>query len=159
MKAYNPNTGTYDKIYVKALDNLPVGTKVDFDGTSADIPIGWEEITNPNEYSSSEIDTGEIEIVNNVEYHRYRKVLRFTSTSTANTWTTVGTNITNLYEMLEVKAKIDRSNYVNAVPFKENDTTFVDLSYVKSSANISYRVGSAMIELPMRVELTYIKSS
>lgn len=159
MKARNPSTGNLETVYVKALDSMPVGTEVDFDGNISDIPAGWEQVTNPYEYSSTEVDTGEIEIVNNVEYHRYRKVLRFTSTSTANSWTTVGTNITNLYEMLEVKAKIDRSNYVNAVPFKENDTTFVDLSYVKGSANISYRVGSGMTELPMRVELTYIKSS
>lgn len=27
-------------------DNLPVGTELDFDGTSQDIPTGWQEITN-----------------------------------------------------------------------------------------------------------------
>lgn len=42
MKALNPNTGTYDTIYVKALDSMPVGTIVGFDGQASDIPTGWE---------------------------------------------------------------------------------------------------------------------
>ena len=46
MKARNPSTGTLETVYVKALDSMPVGTEVDFDGTSADIPIGWEQVNN-----------------------------------------------------------------------------------------------------------------
>lgn len=42
MKARNPSTGQLDTVYVKALDSMPVGTIVDFDGT--DIPTGWEEV-------------------------------------------------------------------------------------------------------------------
>ncbi len=43
MKARNPSTGTLDTVYVKALDGMPVGTEVEFDGTSANIPTGWEQ--------------------------------------------------------------------------------------------------------------------
>lgn len=38
---YNDN-GTIKQITVKAGDTLPVGTEVDFDGTT--IPAGWEEV-------------------------------------------------------------------------------------------------------------------
>ena len=56
MKQLDKTTGQFKNVYVKALDSMPVGTIVDFDGTSADIPTGWEEIsdnmkilwTNPN---------------------------------------------------------------------------------------------------------------
>lgn len=46
MKARNPSTGTLETVYVKALDSMPVGTIVDFDGQASDIPTGWEETDN-----------------------------------------------------------------------------------------------------------------
>ena len=42
MKARNPSTGTLETVYVKALDSMPVGTIVDYDGQASDIPTGWE---------------------------------------------------------------------------------------------------------------------
>lgn len=58
MKARNPSTGNLETVYVKALDSMPVGTEVDFDGTNADIPTGWEQITDPSVYSTNEIVIG-----------------------------------------------------------------------------------------------------
>lgn len=46
MEARNPNTGNFEKLYVKALDSMPIGTEVDFDGQASDIPVGWEEVDN-----------------------------------------------------------------------------------------------------------------
>ncbi len=46
MKALNPNTGNLEKVYVKALDSMPVGAEIDFDGQSSDIPVGWEQVAN-----------------------------------------------------------------------------------------------------------------
>lgn len=46
MKARDPDTGNFKKIYVKALDSLPVGAEIDIDDNS-DIPVGWEETTAP----------------------------------------------------------------------------------------------------------------
>lgn len=34
--------GQFKEIYVKALDSMPVGTIVDYDGQTSDIPTGWE---------------------------------------------------------------------------------------------------------------------
>lgn len=36
---------------------LPVGAEIDFDGTSTDIPTGWEETTDPESYSTDEVKT------------------------------------------------------------------------------------------------------
>ena len=40
--------GQFKPIYVKALDSMPVGTEVDFDGQVADIPTGWEQVEGNN---------------------------------------------------------------------------------------------------------------
>lgn len=53
MKARNPNTEQLEKVYVKALDSLPVGSQIEFSGT--DIPTGWEQV---NDYSTTEMKTG-----------------------------------------------------------------------------------------------------
>ena len=41
MKALNPSTGNLEEVYVRALDGMPVGTIVDYDGQASDIPTGW----------------------------------------------------------------------------------------------------------------------
>ena len=46
MKARNPSTGNLEKVYVKALDSMPVGAEIDFDGQASDIPTGWEQVDN-----------------------------------------------------------------------------------------------------------------
>jgi hypothetical protein len=40
---YNDN-GTWEDIYVKTFDTLPIGTEVDYDGSV--VPSGWEEVNN-----------------------------------------------------------------------------------------------------------------
>ena len=56
MKARNPSTGNLEEVYVKALDSLPVGTELDFNGSVSDIPIGWEQVET---YSTDEVKTGD----------------------------------------------------------------------------------------------------
>lgn len=46
----------WKELYIKALDSMPIGTIVDYDGQASDIPIGWEEVG--NDYSTTEINTG-----------------------------------------------------------------------------------------------------
>ena len=52
---YNDN-GEYKDIYVKAFDTLPVGTEVDYDGST--VPSGWTEVDDPNVYSTDEVRIG-----------------------------------------------------------------------------------------------------
>ena len=49
-------TGQMKPLGVKVEDTLPVGTEVDYDGQ--DIPEGWVEVDDPNEYSTSEVRIG-----------------------------------------------------------------------------------------------------
>lgn len=49
-------TGQMKPIGVKVEDTLPVGTEVDYDGST--IPEGWEEVDDPNEYSTNEVRVG-----------------------------------------------------------------------------------------------------
>ena len=55
MKYRDPETGEFKELYVKAIDTLPVGTEVDYEGDEA--PAGWEELKNipdPTLYSNEE---------------------------------------------------------------------------------------------------------
>ena len=52
---YNDN-GEYKDIYVKAFDTLPVGTEVDYDGST--VPSGWTQVADPNTYSTDEVKIG-----------------------------------------------------------------------------------------------------
>lgn len=52
IKYGNPITGEFKDIKFKVSDTLPVGTKVDYDGT--DVPNGWEQVEDPSAYSLEE---------------------------------------------------------------------------------------------------------
>lgn len=57
MKYRANSQDTWHKIKVKALDGMPVGSIVDYDGQASDIPSGWEQ--QGNDYSTTETDTGQ----------------------------------------------------------------------------------------------------
>lgn len=52
------DNGQWKEIYVKALDSMPVGTEVDFDGQASDIPVGWEQVDDTPIYSTTETVCG-----------------------------------------------------------------------------------------------------
>lgn len=90
MKARNPSTGNLETVYVKALDSMPVGTEVDFDGTSADIPTGWEQVAS---YSTNEIKTGDTWIDGRPIY---RKVIEANNVSLSSSGVNIPSGITNV---------------------------------------------------------------
>lgn len=92
MKALNPSTGNLERVYVKALDSMPVGTEVDFDGQTSNIPVGWEEVTNPDSYSTNEVKTNKTWIDGKP---LYRKVITISNTAISSS-VTIDTNITNM---------------------------------------------------------------
>ena len=81
LKYKDETTGTFKDLEVKALDSMPVGTIVDYDGQASDIPAGWETYgtgqikktseTRPltatvvNEYNDSQENAYSTEYVNN----------------------------------------------------------------------------------------------
>lgn len=81
MKAKDKTTGQFKKVYVKALDGMPVGSEIDYSGNISDIPTGWEQIDDPNVYSTTqEIDTGKTLDGKKI----YRSYISFTHSSTGN---------------------------------------------------------------------------
>lgn len=50
---------------------LPVGSEIDFDGEVSDIPTGWQQVDDPNEYSETEIVIGTYE-----GKPHYRKIIK-----------------------------------------------------------------------------------
>lgn len=52
----DPVSGNLIAKTVKVEDTLPVGTEVDYDGST--IPEGWVEVDDPNEYSTTETVVG-----------------------------------------------------------------------------------------------------
>ena len=42
---YKYNGQWYD-VSIKALDSMPVGSEIDFNGNTSDIPVGWEQSDN-----------------------------------------------------------------------------------------------------------------
>lgn len=97
MKARNPNTGNLETIYVKALDSLPVGSEIDIEDGS-DIPVGWEEVTNPDSYSTTEVKTNKTWIDGRPIY---RKVIRYTNAMTAGS-NNIPHNISNIGTIVNV---------------------------------------------------------
>ena len=88
MKARDRQTGLFKKVFVKALDSLPVGSEIDFDGPASDIPVGWEQVDNPDSYSAEEVKTNKVWFGKPV----YRKVI----TITVNAGTTGQVDLTSL---------------------------------------------------------------
>lgn len=66
IKATKTVTGEYIS------ETLPIGTELEFNGETTDIPDGWEQAANPNLFSlTDEVKTGEIWVDGR---HIYRKV-------------------------------------------------------------------------------------
>lgn len=94
-------TGQMKPIGVKVEDTLPVGTEVDYDGQ--DIPEGWEEVDDPNEYSTTETVVGTW-----LGKPLYRKVVEYANTTTigndsSTTNININHNISNLEKIVSVK--------------------------------------------------------
>lgn len=71
-------------------ETLPVGSQIDFDGQVSDIPTGWEQVDDPNEYSTTETIIGTYKGITH-----YRKVVEIGSLPN-NTTQTYNHNISNM---------------------------------------------------------------
>ena len=94
------DNGQWKEIYIKALDSMPVGTEVDFDGQASDIPVGWEQVDDPSVYSNTERVVGTW-----FGKPLYRKDY--------NTYTPSGNNM-----LLDTMANIDIVKFEGSVKFK-----------------------------------------
>ena len=67
---YNDN-GEYKDIYVKTFDTLPVGTEVDYDGST--VPDGWTEVDDYSAFEVTKDDTYVQNIINSS--YKYGKLV------------------------------------------------------------------------------------
>lgn len=79
MKAKDKTTGQFKKVYVKALDGMPVGSEIDYSGNISDIPTGWEQVTGFNTvgyvlYEDSSGTTGTVTLNDSVSNYDYLEV-------------------------------------------------------------------------------------
>ena len=81
-------------------DTLPIGSEVDFDGET--VPVGWQEIDNPDAYSTSEIKTNKV-WTNGKPI--YRKVIQFT-TATTETDLTIDVSSLNIDRLVKLDGAI-----------------------------------------------------
>ena len=51
------NNNTFTELQIKALDSMPVGTVVEFNGQASDIPSGWEEVSGENKIRKVSLKT------------------------------------------------------------------------------------------------------
>lgn len=85
MLVRDRQTNQFKKVYVKALDSLPVGAEIDFEGT--DIPAGWEEVNGFNLvgytlYENATGSNGDITLSDSVNNYEYIEIY-FTSSGYA----------------------------------------------------------------------------
>lgn len=52
MKVRNPETNQFMELYVKSMNDTPIGAEIDYNGT--EVPDGWEEIEDKGEVYSTE---------------------------------------------------------------------------------------------------------
>ena len=130
IKALNPQNSEVRS------ESLPVGTELDFDGTSQDIPTGWEEITNPNSYSTSEVKTNEIWTNGKPIYRKVITINGLPNNSEA--W--YNTNITNASLCF----------YDTTCKLTANDENIQKLPYTSpfsSTGNIAFTVKSDVTDM------------
>ena len=77
MMIRNPETNEWESVYLPPTgDTLPIGSEVEFDGDKA--PTGWQEVQDPNEYSTNEVKTNKTWLGKPV----YRKLFKETAMET-----------------------------------------------------------------------------
>lgn len=149
MKYKDPTTGQFKDISVKVADSLPIGTEVDYDGET--VPTGWEQVDNPNDYSTTETRIGTW--IDGKPL--YRKVLTFENkiiTSNNNSSECVH-NVSNLDFGIVREAYYD-FNGENVWCTASNVITTGTTSY-----NVGYKVGSSSIYLKSIPDLSFDASN
>lgn len=156
MKALNPSTGNLEEVYVKALDGMPVGSQVEFTGST--IPTGWEEV---NDYSTTEMDTGK-KWTDGKTIYRKTFTGQASSSTTDGTVETINTGITNADIIISLDGTLTDTNntlvqklggYLNNI----NNASF--LYYVRSGAKIQFSRGGSYHDGYYYITIEYTKSS
>lgn len=144
MKYRDPDTGELKDIYVKASDTLPIGAEVDYNGT--EVPSGWEEVDNPNDYSIDEkvvgkwID-GKLVYEKTVIYTHSRTIGKLNEMVTID----IPHGISNFEHVVDdVKGFSSTGNVLPLLNGTSSTTQSVNIAFV-NAANIQMRIINVQI--------------
>ena len=118
---YRTSAGTsasnFTDLVVKVGDTLPVGSEIDYDGQTA--PAGWQEVDDPNVYSTSETRIG-------TWYNGkpiYRKVYEQAVSLASQTWVDTGISASSMSAIINATAYYFASNTMAKFEVNANKTS------------------------------------
>ena len=120
---------------VKVGDTLPIGTEVDYEG--AEVPNGWEEVADPNEYSTTEQVVGKW--IDGKPL--YRKVLDFGALPNASE-KSIPHNIANLKDIIKLSAISKSSGVYFPIPLGSSASLSANIYILAVSEYITIGTGS-----------------
>lgn len=138
------STNTYSCSYINSVvgasgDALPVGTELDFDGQSSAIPVGWEQVDDPEDYSSSEIKTNKNWIDGKPIYKKTVAISFPTSSTSSSTYHNISNISMLIFAYIVWYDTVDNKWFIN---FKDTTGTYyVELDGI-SPTTISVKSGT-----------------
>ena len=141
-------------------ETLPVGTELDFDGTSQDIPTGWESVTNPDSYSTSEVKTNMTWMDNKPIYRKVYsgQMVNATGSTSAIIFSIQNLSFDNIW--LE-EGKSFLTNNTETLPINYYLTTndFLRTWINKSASEVKARSGVDLSGYTYNIVLEYTKTT
>lgn len=133
-------------------ETLPVGSQIDFDGSVSDIPTGWEQVDDPNEYSETETIVGTY-----MNKPLYRKT--FIIDSGISSGMTIQHSISNFDLLVKVEGSFRRTDgKMNGLLIGTSDNYSVNIFDVTTSQFSLSKGGSISVNY-IHVSLYYTKTT
>ena len=126
---YNDD-GTIQEIKVKAFDTLPVGTEVDYDGTT--VPSGYVQVADPNTYSTDEVRIGTW--INGKPLYRKTFVYENLSQISSGSYGTINTGLSNV-NVIKIEGINESQDICRMLPFSLSGY-LINILTVNNGANI-----------------------
>ena len=139
-------------------ETLPVGSQIDFDGQVSDIPVGWQQVLNPDSYSTSEIKTNKTWIDGKPIY---RKVVEQTISSINDT-VDINLGTTNVDVFTDGKVLINTDSYTSIINSQSTSSYYIrNFVFRKTSSNNTVTVATNIsgISGTIYVVLEYTKTT
>lgn len=147
---YNDN-GNVKQITVKSGDTLPVGTIVEFDGTT--IPAGYEQVEEEKDiYSSEEIKTNKVWIDGKPIYRKtYNGITTFDLDSSSQLLIPASVNVDKL---INYSGYLTENNGVNVLTLNE-----VRIVKVSDNKVLFQSTNNSLKECPYAITFEYTKNN
>ena len=135
MKARNPSTGTLETVYVKALDSMPVGTIVDFDGQVSDIPTGWEQVDNvlwTNSSPNTLFNGQAVTLSDSLNNYTYYEIIYIKNNSNDRKYLSTGKVPTDQFAYMQCIYKYNSFRQITNIDNTNKQVTFSNGAYYSS---------------------------